>query len=390
MNKNHYNFCIVTYETLPNPISQNLKTFLLKNYNCNILYIFHPLLDMKEGFKLSSEFQFFRNNKLSESKKAYHWEAYWPLLYIKDVLYTFFWCLKSGQRYDIYFASGNLNPLAGIILKKLGFVKKVIYQSLDYYPRRFNNSFFNWLYFKLDKFCVRYSDETWNVNSVMEEARHKKMDMDPEVFNKQHTVPGCIWFYETKRLPFSQINRNKIVYRGTLQDFMGVDLAINAMPLILKKIPSLVFEVIGIGPDKERLKNLAKALKVSKNVIFHGFVEGREELEKVLSDAALGIATFNTNILDDKVRNSDPGKIKDYMLMGMPVITTNAVYYHQRITEKKCGLVVEYNPEKFAEALIGLLQHKNLLKLYRENAIKFIEKFDCNNIYKSNIGRVLS
>lgn len=388
--KNNYNFCIVTYETLPNPISQNLKTFLLTNYNCNLLYIFHPMLDMKEGYKLSSGAYYYRNNKVSEFKKAYHWKFYWPLLYIKDILYTFFWCLKFRQKIDIYFASGNLNPLAGIILRKMGRVRRVVYQSLDYYPKRFDNIFFNWLYFQLDKFCVRFSDETWNVNSAIAGARHKKMDMNTEVFNRQYKVPGCIWFYKIKRLPFSQVNRNKIVYRGTLLDFMGVDLAINAMPLILKKIPNLVFEVVGIGKDKERLENLAKQLRVSQSVIFHGFVKGRQEMEKVLSDAALGIATFNTSILDDKVRNSDPGKIKDYMLMGMPVITTDAVYYHQKITEKRCGVVIKYDPVRLAEAVIKLLQNKKLLREYRQNATNFIEEFDCNCIYKNNVARVLS
>ena len=188
----------------------------------------------------------------------------------------------------------------------------------------------------------------------------------------------------------AKVNRNKIVYRGSLLDFMGVDLAIKAMPIILREIPDLTFEIVGIGKESKKLKKLAKSLMVSKNVLFHGFVKGRLEMEKVLSDAALGIATFNTDILDDKVRNSDPGKIKDYMLMGMPVITTNAVYYHRRITNRRCGLVVEYKPEELAAAVIKLLKNRNLLKEYRQNAIHFIEKFDCNHIYKSNTERVLN
>lgn len=384
-----YNFCIVTYETLPNPISQNLKNFLLENYKCNILYVYHPMLDMKESYQMSSGYFLYESNKLSKSNDAFHWNLYWPLLYAKDVLYTIFWCLKFNQRLDIYFAFGNLNPLAGLILRNLGFVKKVVYQSLDYYPTRFSNPFFNWLYFQLDKFCVKFCDETWNVNPIMVKARHKKMAMDPKRFNRQYLVPGCVWFYKTKRLLFSSINRNKIVYRGSLLDFMGVDLVIKAMPIILKEIPSLTFEVVGMGKEGGRLKKLAKSLKISKNVIFHGFVKGRLEMEKVLSDAALGIATFNTDILDDKVRNSDPGKIKDYMVMGIPVITTKSLYYHRTITEKKCGEVVEYKVEKFAEVVIKILKNKKLLKEYRQNAIKFIEKFDCSHIYKPNLERIL-
>lgn len=381
-----YNFCIVTYETLPNPITQNLKTYLLENYNCNLMYIYHPMLDIKEGYQISSGFDLFKGNKLLLNKKAYHWKLYWPFSYLKDVIYTFCWGVKFAKKIDVYFAAGNLNPLMGIVLRQLGFVKKVVYYSQDYYPVRFKNSFFNWIYFLMDKFCVKFSDETWNVNPRIARIRHDKLGNG---IRKQYTVPGCIWFHKVKRLPFNKINRNKIIYRGTLQEFMGIDLVIRAMPLILKKFPNLVFEIIGVGKDRERLVNLCKRLNVSKHVIFHGFVPGREQLERVLSDAAIGIATFNTSILDDKVKNSDPGKIKDYMLMGMPVITTKEVYYHQKITDQKCGLVVKYNKNELAVAVIKLLQDRHLLKKYRNNAIKFIEKFDCNYILKFNLERII-
>lgn len=389
MNKK-YSFCIVTYETFPNPIAQNLKTYLLENYNADLLYVYHPMLDMREGYQMSSGYCIYKNSEFLKEGKAYHWKLFWPLLYLKDVLYTFLWCLRFNRKIDIYFAAGNLNPAAGIILRELGFVKRVIYQSMDYYPVRFQNSFFNWLYFQLDKFCVRFADETWNVSSTIAEARQKRMGMDPKIFDRQYTVPGCVWFHKVKRLQFAKVNRKKIVYRGTLLSHMGVDLAIKAMPLILKEIPDLIFEIIGTGTEEKKLKNLANRLKVSGSVIFHGFVEGRGNMEKVLSDAALGVTTFNVDILDDKVKNSDPGKVKDYMLLGMPVITTNAFPESKRIVEDRCGIVIPFSAKDLAESVVSLLRDENLLKEYRENAVKYIAKFDCRVILKENIKRILN
>ncbi|MDO8638259.1 MAG: glycosyltransferase [Candidatus Daviesbacteria bacterium] len=384
-----YNFCIATYETVPNPLTQNLKTYLLENYSADILYIYHQMLDMKQGYDKSSGYEFFSDNKLVSSGKAYNFKLYWTILYLKDILYTLFWCLKFGKKFDLYFASGNLNPVAGLILRKMGVVKKVIYQSVDYYSIRFKNKFFNWLYFQMDKFCVKFCDETWNVSSMMAPAREKQMGMDMKIFNRQYTVPGGIWFYKTKRLVFTKINRKKIVYRGMLLEFMGIDLAIRAMPLLLKKIPDLKFEIIGTGEEENNLKNLAFSLGVSKNVLFHGFVKERADVERLLSDAAVGIATFNPNMPVDRVKNSDPGKIKDYMLLGMPVITTDTNTYSKEFIKNECGLVVDYDPKELASAIIKLLNNKELLKEYRNNAIKFIEKFDCINILKPNIERVL-
>lgn len=383
-----YNFCIVTYETVPNPVTQNLKTYLLENYSADILYIYHQMLDMKEGHNKSSGYDSFKDNKLVSSEHAFKLKLFWSALYIKDVVYTLFWCLKFRKRIDVYFACGNLNPIAGIILRELGLVKKVIYQSIDYYSVRYNNRFLNWLYFQLDNLCVKWSDETWNINSNIIKAREEKMD--GKIYNRQYTVPGCIWFYKIKRLSFDKINRKKIVYRGMLLEFMGVDLAIRAMPLLLKKIPDLKLEIIGTGEEENHLKSLANSLNVSKNVIFHGFVKERAKVEKILSDAGVGIATFNPNMPVDKVKNSDPGKIKDYMLLGMPVITTDTNTYSKEFIKNECGLVVNYNPEELANAVIKLLNNKELLQKYRNNAIKFIEKFDCTNVLKPNLERILN
>ena len=383
-----YSFCIVTYETFSNPITQNLKTYLLENYNTDLLYIFHPQSNQKKGYHTSSGYYFFKNNKLDRSE-TFSLKLFWHFSYIKDILYTLFCCLKLRRKFDVYFACGNLNPVAGIILKQFGIVRKVVYQSIDYFPLRFENSFLNWLYFQLDKFCVKYADETWNASSLIAQARDKKMGMDPKVFNRQYTVPNCIWFDKVKRLPFLKINRNKIVYRGSLIDYMGVDLIIKAMPGILKKIPGVKFEILGDGKEKEYLEKLAKDLGVSQNVIFHGLITDRNKLEEIISDSALGIATFNTSIAGEMIKNADPGKIKDYMLMGMPVITTDAISYSKKIIEDKCGIVVQYNVSSVVNAVVKLLTDKELLEEYRENVLKFIQPFDCGNILRSNVERVL-
>jgi len=384
-----YNICIVTYEIHTNPITRNLSRFLVDNYNTDILYIYHPYLDFKESYKEASKYEYYRDERLVEKKVAIHWRLPVAFLYLKDILYTFFWCIKFGKRWDLYFAAGNLNPFVGIVLKRIGLVKKVVYYSMDYYPKRFENKFFNLLYYQLDKFCVRFSDETWNASSVMVKAREEKMGMERKIYNRQITVPVGIWFYKIKRLPFSKINKKKIVYRGTLQDHMGVDLAIRAMSLILKEIPDVTLEIFGGGQEEENLKKLTRELRISKQVIFHGWIDDRAKLEKSMADGALGIATFNTNILDDKVKNADPGKIKDYMVMGMPVITTNALFYHKEIEKRKCGIVIQYDPTELASAVIKLITNEKMLLEYKKNAIRFIEQFDYEKIFKENLSRVL-
>lgn len=384
------NVTIVSHKSMPNPITDNLRIFLNENFKVNLLSITHPLLEMEESFKDSSDFEYLEKEKIALRRKAFHWILPVPFLYLKDFFYTLIWSLRFRNKWDLYFGVGNLNPLVGIILRLLKKVDKVIYYSMDYYPTRFKNKLLNWFYFQLDKFCVRFSDETWNVSPVMVEAREKKMGMDRRIYNRQYTVPGGIWFNKVKRLPFSKINKRKIVYRGYLIPHMGVDLAIKAMPKILKYDPKIIFEIVGGGEQEESLKELSKKLGVSNNVIFHGWIKDRAKLEKILLDGSVGIATFNTTILDEKVKNADPGKIKDYMMMGMPIIVTRAISYYEQIEKQKCGIVIDYNPDQLAQAVIKLLTNKKLLEEYRANALKYIKKYDWNNILKPNMERILN
>lgn len=385
-----YRVVIAFHETLPCYQAESLKKYFLDKYRADILFIGHPLLDIQESYQGSSRYEYYRNNQQIISKKAFQWDLPKPLLYVKDMIYTCLWCLKYEGLWDIFFGVDNIGVLVALFLKKLGKVKKVVYHTIDYYPNRFQNKFLNWLYFQFDKICVKYADETWNVGLVMAEARERKMGMKMAQYNRQYLVPMCVWVDKVQRKSFDKINKRKIVYRGSLVNIQGVDLIIKAMPVIIKAIRGTVLEIYGDGVERKNLERLVNRLKVSRQVKFHGWIRDREELEKLMSDGALGVATFNTKILDDTVKNADPSKIKDYTLMGMPVITTRALSTFEEIEKFRCGIVINYEVKDLARAVIKLLSDNKLLKEYRQNALRYIKQYDCCRIFDENVTRILS
>jgi len=387
--KDEKNVVIAFHETNPSPFPENLKKYLLENYKVNLLFQTHPLLEIKESFKLSSKYEYFESSKLKAKSEAYHWQLPVLLLFVKDIIYSLIWSLKFSKKWDLFYGADSLNALVGIFLREIGLVKKVVYYCMDYYPVRFKNPVLNWAYFQIDGFCAKYADETWSVTQAIIDARKKKMGWKKNLKN-QFVVPGGIWFYKAKRKPFDKIDKKKLIYRGSLPDFMGVDLVIRALPELTKKMPDISFEVLGGGEELVDLKKLAKNLKVEKRVKFHGWVKDRQELERIIGSGAIGVATFNTNILDKKIAVADPGKIKDYMLMGLPIIATNAFWFWKDVKEKKVGIIIDYNIDSFVNAVLKLLQNQKLLRQYREDALKFIEPLDWENIFKKNLPRVLN
>lgn len=378
---------IVTHRSImPCIPGDDLKKFVLEHGCRELFYIKHPLLLLKESYGLSSDEQYIKNGKQIKNFQAYHWKLPEPLLYIKDFIYTLIWTLITRKRFNLYFGINNLNAFSGLVLKKLGRIEKVIYYTIDLYPQRFSNKLINWGYHKLDKYCVRFCDETWNVSPFLVKYRQRRGMKGPQ-YSRQFTVPIGIWFNEIKRVPTRDVKKTKIVYVGHLKAFYGVDLAIRALPEIRKKIPSINLEIIGGGEQQEELEDLTKQLGLSSSVKFYGWKE-KKEAEKLLADCALGLAPFNTHV-DEKIKNADPAKIKDYMALGLPVVMTNASLNAETISKLKCGIIIDYTPESLAKAVIKLLSNKNTWRQYRENALKYIQQFDWNYLFSKNVSRLL-
>lgn len=369
--------------------SQALRDYLRKN-GARVLYISHPLplKDIKE--KENSYFEISKGENILKKNELLRKKEKMLINSLKDVFLTLFWVLKTGEKYDLFIGVDNLNALVGLILKKLGRVKKIVYYTIDYFPIRFESIVINKIYHSIDKVCVKYSGETWNVSEVMISAREKYNKMNRRIYNRQYTVPIGIWYDNAPRKTFSEINKKKLIFVGHLLDHMGVDLVLKSMSEIKRKIPQVKLEIIGGGEEENKLKKLAKELGILKSVKFWGWIKDRKSLEKIMSDGAVGLATFNTEILDDKVKNADPGKIKDYLLLGMPVIVTDAISTADSIRKAECGVVIKYRTLDLINAVVKLLNRPDVLKRYRVNALKYVVQFDYNKIFSKNLSRVLS
>ena len=354
-----------------------------------LLYISHPLPIHDTMIEDNSFYELSEGEKLIERKEQKRKTENIFNSTVKDMIFTLYWSVKNGE-FDVFIGVDNLNALSGIILKKLRKVKKVVYYTIDYFPTRFNNQLLNKLYHAIENFCVMHADEVWNVSPVMVYAREKQNGINKTLRKKQYTIPIGVWFEKSPRKKFLQIGKTKLIFSGHLVPHMGVDLAIRSMPSILNHIPDATLEIIGGGQEENKLRRMVTQLKLEKHVVFWGWIRDRKKLEEILSTGAVGIAPFNTEILDEKVKNADPGKIKDYMVMGMPVIVTDAISTADKIKKSKSGIVIQYKSEDFVDAVVTLLKDNNILKEYRENALSYVRQFDYQLLFRKHVERVLN
>jgi len=382
-------FALVMHKTVlglgPAP---ELEKFLRRHTKSQIVYITHPLLFIKESYKLSSTYIMQIDGIILDRKIAYHWQLPEAILLVKDFIYTCVWIIGSKKKMDIYFGFDCLNAFTGLCLKFLGRVKIVIYYGVDYFPTRYSNPLLNYLYHLLDRICVKYCDETWNVSSQMKKARAEK-GMKSDQYSRQYTVPMGIWFDEINRVSLDKIDHFSMFYIGTLIDYMGVDMVIRALPEIIKKFPKTKLDIVGIGEDKDRLMSLSNRLRLNAHIRFHGMLTEGRKREMLFKRSAIGLALFNTKILDDKVKNADPAKLKEYISYGMPIIVTDAIAHTREIRKARCGIVIPYEEGAFIQAVSKLFSDTKQYALYRSNALTYAHQFDWNSIFKRNIERIM-
>lgn len=367
--------------------AQDLKEYLLSEGIGKLMFIGHPLFfDRKlkgSGYELYEDGKQ-RVEKYGAIKKR-------PMLfaYFRDVLLTVLWAWKSDKDWDLFVGSDNLNAFSGILLKKLGRVKKVVYYVIDYDPHRFQNRILNKIYHYIDQFCVLHADETWNVSPRMEPARKEYFQFDG---GRQKVVPVGIWFERIQRENFNAVNKNELVFMGHILEKQGVQYVLEAIPVIKKEIPKFTFLVIGGGEYLDVLKMKTEELGISSSVKFTGYVEQHSDIERMLGKSALAVALYEKC---DGIGNisfsyfADPAKLKSYLACGLPVLISDVPHNAQEISNQKCGFLVGYESNEIATAIVKIMRDENILKEYRENAIVYAKKFDWENIFESNLKRLL-
>lgn len=376
------------YSTTSPASAQALLEYLTEQKKAGeVLFIAHPL-HYRPQWARGSFFVLYKDGKIVKEGSVPNFKFPSALTYVKDVLLSVYWSLKIGGRWNLYFGGNNLSAMAGLVLRCLGRVKKVVFCTIDYVPQRFENKILNEAYHLVDKVCVKYSDQTWNLSPRMAEGREKLRGMKRSLYNRQKVVPIGVWFKRIKRVPFVQVRKNTVVFVGHLVEKQGVQLLIRAIPKIIKEIPDFEFLIIGKGSYAENLKKLVKNLRVGKYVKFTGYIESQQEVENLIAECACGIALYDKS-KDKYTYYADPMKLKDYLSAGLPVILTDVPYNAREIERKGCGLVVAYRKDNVSAAVIELLRNKSKLQTYRKNAVKYAKQFDWNGIFDKNLGEIL-
>lgn len=366
-------YFITTHEYATGP-AHSLETYLTRQAS-SVVFLSHPFVFARD---IRSYARLHRKGAKTQTVRFPAFIKHQLISVIKDTIITLYMGLRYGP-FDVYIGVDSANTMAGLVLRMLSRVRRVYFYTIDYVPNRFGNRILDQVYLRLDRWAVSGSDAVWNLSDAMITAR-EEYGMSRKHRHKQIRVPMGTETEGKKPVSISRIGKADIVHMGHIVEEHGVQLIIDALPLIIKKIPDAHVHIIGSGPYEQKLKERVNDLDIKSRVTFHGFVTNHDDVIKKLSRCALGIATY-PDTPTSYIRNSDPGKVKAYLSAGLPVIVTKVPEVWKELQERGAGIGIGYDAKALARAVQTILTDEKSLQRYRENAWEMAKDYAWEHVY---------
>lgn len=299
-----------------------------------------------------------------------------PFVAIFMVLQTLFNVIRLKYRYgtfDIFFTVNAFSGAIGILIKSVGLCKKTVFWVWDFFPIKYPDwriKMARWVYWQFDRICMKFSDRIVFTNERLVKLR-KETNHLPKNYKAIIVPIGTMIKDFPKRKKYTPI----LGYLGMMKDHQGLDLWLENLEKVFSVDPALTIEIIGSGPFEEIYRK--KARKFTKRVHFYGFIEDQDKIQSIVRKWSIGLATY-LPIESNESYWGDPSKIKAYISLGIPVITTNVSYFSKEIKKTQAGIVIGYNIKDLQIAIKKILKNE---KIFSAHALKLAEKYDYKKIY---------
>ncbi len=374
----HYTFRSEDAEDLDQRIFRFLKDKVKK-----IVLITHPFPEF--GNRLSF-LTVYEHGKLIIDKRVKISRGPSFLQYLQHIFIIYYFLLFTGFDFDLCISLENMSFTCIFPLRMLGLIKRLIYYSIDFVPQRFQNPLLNQFYHSLDKFACQKSDLNWVM--VKEQfINRRRYNITKENSSPFVIVPNGYEIRDINIQNSKKIDFFNIVFAGGFREGTGTPLAIETIPLLIKKFPKIKLTIIGTGREEKNLKQLISKLKIKRYVDFIGFIPSFKKLTETLASKSIGLAPYKP-IPGSFSYFADPSKIKLYMSCGLPVIATNITTMTKLISKTKSGIIIDYTKKNLFKAVSFLLSDKRRYQKYKDSAITLSKNFDINHILNTAIAKI--
>ncbi len=165
------------------------------------------------------------------------------------------------------------------------------------------------------------------------------------------------------------LNINKddkvLLFLGRVAEEKSIDVILNSMPNVFASVPNAKLLIVGDGPSKLALEELAKKLNIDDKVIFTG-VAPRSDVPKYYNIADV--------FVNASVTETQGLTFIEAMASSTPIVARYAPNLSEFIVSGENGILVKHEKD-FANTVISLLNNEQLMQKLAKNGFKTANKY---------------
>jgi len=234
-----------------------------------------------------------------------------------------------SKKYEIPYVLSPRGMLIKDVIRKKGFIKKIIYINL-FEKRTINNAA-----------MIHLTSEDERKEIIRMGIKEEKTFVIPNPFDfSQYNS------YKEKR------EGNKILFLGRINWKKGLDILIPAFKIVVEEFPDA--KLIVAGPDDgylDKVKRWIDENGISKNVEITGEIVGEKKIEKFLTSDIFILPSYSENF---------GMSVAESLFYKTPVIISEKVGIKEYIERYNCGIITKLNVDEIANSIIRLLKDKEM------------------------------
>jgi glycosyltransferase involved in cell wall biosynthesis len=186
-------------------------------------------------------------------------------------------------------------------------------------------------------------------------------------------VPNGIEYKMIASIP-PQGEESDVIYTGRLIGHKNVTTLLEALRLLVNRLPHLRCFIVGDGPDKENLMAYSSALGLDDNVLFPGFIPDQRDLFALMKRSKVFVFP--------STREGFGRSVAEAQACGLPAVVVDAPDSASAslIRSGDNGLVCENDAPSLAAALGDLLENPSRRERMAKEALAEAARYDWSNV----------
>jgi len=288
---------------------------------------------------------------------------------LSEILYIY--QLIKKHKIDVLQTHGLRVDFFGFIAAKLAGIPHIITRHVAFSHHLISTARKR-LYTFFDKFALKSAAKIITVSRIIENDLIENLSINHNKVVTIHNGVALDRYSNINPVIVQQIRdelgidaKKRVVGMvAQLSNWKGIQYFLQAIPAVLKRHRDVVFLIVGDGPERKNLENIARELRISSHVIFAGF---RRDIPNVIS-------TMDISVLSS-LREGLPNALLESMALGKPVVATDVGGVYEIVLHNKTGfLVPPRNPQMLADAIIEFLDNKAKAKKMGKTGRELITK----------------